>query len=221
MFSPDGDQGYPGAVDVTVRYELRAGGGLHVDLVTKNVGAVSTVTNMTLHPYFDLSGNGGVMEGAAMTWTMHAPRCGRYLPLDANCVPTGEVASVSSEPFDFRTPRAIGLKTPASGGFDSYFVADGAYAESTAQMALLVSILGDGVRMEVVSNQAGFQLYTSNGFDGSGCGKFARHGSVAVEPSGFIDATNHGEAFPPIWLASGQTRVQSTTYVFTETADSA
>jgi aldose 1-epimerase len=214
LFSPEGDQGYPSAVGVEVRYELRRGGELRVDLTTHNVGDAETITNMTVHPYFDLSGSGGREQGAALGWTMHAPRCGRYLPLDATNVPTGAIAAVDGTPYDFRAPRTIGRVTPACGGFDSFFLLD-AHDPATAQMELLVTVEGDGARLDCWSNQPGFQLYTANGFSGEPPGGFARHGSIAIEPSAHVDAGNHSN-FPSISLQPGQSKTQSIAFVFSD-----
>jgi hypothetical protein len=74
LFSPEGDQGYPSALDVTVRYELRAGGQLCIDLKTCNVGSESTVTNMTVHPYFDLSGGYEVDDACTKLRAVFATR---------------------------------------------------------------------------------------------------------------------------------------------------
>lgn len=212
LFSPEGDQGYPSAVDVEVRYELRSGGELRVDMTTRNVGDEVTITNMTSHLYMDLSGCDGSTEGAALGWTMHAPACGRYLPLDATSVPTGAVEGVDGTRYDFLKERLIGEE------YDNFFLVNGDVEEAQRQMELLVTVRGEGVRLDCLSNQAGFQLYTSNGFPEGGESKpglgFARNGSIAIEPSAYLDAGNHPH-FPSILLAPGESRTQSIAYVFT------
>lgn len=72
---------------------------------------------------------------------------------------------------------------------------------------------GPSVEMEVLSNQPGFQMYTANGFDATGDGRFERFGSIAIEPSGFIDAVNCS-SFPTVVLEPYQTRRQLITYKF-------
>lgn len=216
LFSPEGDQGYPSAVDVWVRYALDPGGALRVDLSTRNVGDVDTITNMTSHMYLDLSGHGGTRTDAALRWTLRAPGCGRYLPLDPTAVPTGAVETVEGTRYDFREAREI------AGQYDNFFIRDGDEPEEDRGEALLCEVRGAGVRLEVSSNQPGFQLYTSNGFDGGECeprrpplSGFARCGSIAIEPSAYLDAGNHSN-FPTISLPPGKERTQTIVYKFVE-----
>jgi aldose 1-epimerase len=215
LFSPEGDQGYPSAVEATVRYELRGEGALCIELSTRNVGDVDTITNMTVHPYFDLSGAGGRTEGAALDWVVHAPECSRYLDLDKGNLPTGQVRSVENSHLDFRKPRALGEKLQGGAGYDNFLVLDN-YDARTAQMVCLVSVTapGPGIRLDVESNQPGFQMYSADGFDGTGALKFAKKGSLAIEPSGYIDACNQA-AFPSILLKPGQLRTQWMKFKFT------
>jgi aldose 1-epimerase len=219
MLSPDGDQGYSGAVDVTVRYELRGGGALCVELVTRNVGDVGTITNMTVHPYFDLTGAKGRNMGAVLDWVVHAPDCSKHLVLDAENLPTGQIESVEGTHLDFREPRALGERLAVGKGYDNFLALDNKTNMDNAQMAHLVSVTApsSGVRLDVESNQLGFQMYSADGFDGTGHLGFAKKGSLAVEPSGYIDACNHNE-FPSISLEPGQHREQTTIFRFSRSS---
>lgn len=223
LFSPDGDQGYPSDVEVRVRYELRGEGRLHIDLETRNVGSTDTITNMTVHPYFDLSGNEGRLHDAVLNWKMFAPSCKHVLVLDNANLPTGEVADVNKTPFDFCSERTIGASLPDTGAFDNYLVVDGQHIEENSrslQMQRVVSVTAEesNVKMDVETNQPGFQFYTAGAFDGSGPSGFERNGSFCVEPSGFIDAGNRDE-FPSIALAPGCTKTQSVSYIFSSWRD--
>lgn len=154
---------------------------------------------------------------------MHAPTSDKYLVTDKANIPTGEAASVQETRFDFRTPRKLHDSSSGGGdepfaGYDNYWVSnyDAALNGPMVPLLTLTAAASPGartVRMAVDSNQCGFQLYTSNGFDGTGAYAFAKFGSVAIEPSGFIDAPNH-DAFPSIELKPSETRVQVIRYTF-------
>lgn len=213
MFSPNGDQRYPGAVEVHVRYELTGGGALRVDLSTRNVGETSTVTNLTLHPYFDLSGNGGRIKDAAYECEIHAPACGNYLELGVNAAPTGKIANVASTFLDFRSPKLLRDAVQARGGCDHFLVMDDSKTADDKPVRHMITVVSreNKLRLDIASNQPGFQIYTANQFDGFGCLSCQTHGSLAIEPSGFIDACNH-HSFLPISLHAGQSRTQSIVY---------
>lgn len=170
---------------------------------------------MTVHPYYDLDGCGGRNDGASMSWEMHIPNSSAILELDDAGLPTGETLDVTKTAFDFREKRPIGAVVPATGGFDHFYVIDGHVPEAEAQMQLLVTVDALAVKLEVSSNQPGFQIYTSNGFSGDPPLLFAKHGSIAIEPSQYIDAGNNSK-FPSINLQPGQTRSQQVSYKFTE-----
>lgn len=169
-----------------------------------------------MHPYFDLTGNKGTVANSALRYTMHAPACAHYLPVDGANVPTGTIADATSTPYDFRTPRLIGANPATFNGYDNFLVAStSASLDGPIQhLTTLVSPPddnGSAVQLVINSNQPGFQVYTANGFDGTGDGAFAMYGSVAVEPSGFVDACNH-EGFPTIELQPSQTKRQIIQY---------
>ncbi|CAN8064521.1 unnamed protein product [Agarophyton chilense] len=217
MLSPDGDQGYPGGLELTVRYELVGDVRLNVTLSTKNVGSEPTLCNLTLHPYFDLSGEGGVVEGSVLSYRMKASRCEQYLVLDDDNVPNGVIASVQGTRFDFTKDRPIHDGSIEMKGYDNFWIVRKSPENKDQGLQSMVTFLhpgqtpGKGVKMEILSDQHGFQFYTANGFDGSGNEKFAKHGSIAVEPSDFIDAANH-DNFPCIALGPSETKTQCMSY---------
>lgn len=149
---------------------------------------------------------------------MKAPKCKQYLVLDEDNIPTGEMAPVVDTRFDFTTERCIHDKTSPFKGYDNFFIANhNESLDGKSQRLAVVTYLGDGrnppVQLEVLSNQPGFQMYTANGFDGNGKQEFAQFGSIAIEPSGFIDGANNVQ-FPTIALQKGEIRKQSITYKF-------
>ncbi|CDF41088.1 unnamed protein product [Chondrus crispus] len=149
---------------------------------------------------------------------MEAPRCTCHLVLNDKNVPTGDIAFVKGTPFDFCQGKKISQDMPSS-GYDNYFVASDQDTLNGPVLPLLTITApagehGPAVTMEVISNQPGFQMYTANGFSGDGAGSFEKHGSIAIEPSGYIDATNHVN-FPTATLNPHETRKQVITYHFT------
>lgn len=171
-----------------------------------------------VHPYFDLTGRSGRARDSVLDYQIVAPSCHHYLVLDDYNVPTGVIAPVEGSRFDFRKKRAIADRAEPFPGYDQYFVATGE-TSLDGPLQSLVTITapagehGPGMEMEVFSNQPGFQMYTANGFDGTGAGAFEKFGSIAVEPSGYIDAGNN-DAFPSIALEPSETRRQLITYKF-------
>ncbi|KAI0560875.1 galactose mutarotase [Gracilaria domingensis] len=222
MVSPDGDQGYPGIVEVTVRYHLKGDVQLEAALTTKNIGRDPTVSNLTLHPYFDLSGRGGTVADSVLSYRMQATACEQYLVLDDDNVPTGLVSPVQGTRFDFTEERSIDDGSTAVKGYDNFLIAKSSGGDGHAMQTLVAVILSEqgsskGVKMEVQSDQQGFQVYTANGFSGAGKEKFAKYGSIAIEPSNLIDACNH-DHFPCAALNPNETRTQRISYNLSELA---
>eukprot|EP00178_Gracilaria_changii_P023109 TRINITY_DN693_c0_g1_i1.p1 TRINITY_DN693_c0_g1~~TRINITY_DN693_c0_g1_i1.p1 ORF type:complete len:354 (+),score=37.94 TRINITY_DN693_c0_g1_i1:815-1876(+) len=216
LISADGDQGYPGIVEVTVRYELKDDVQLEATLTTRNIGQDATVSNLTLHPYFDLSGRGGTVANSVLSYRMQASACEHYLVLDDDSVPTGVISPVKGTRFDFTKDRPIDDGSSQNTGYDNFLIARSSAEDDNTWQTLVTLVLPKqgsqkGVKMEVQSNQRGFQVYTANGFDGSGKEKFAKHGSIAIEPSDLIDASNH-DSFPCVLLNPNETRSQRISY---------
>lgn len=165
-----------------------------------------------MHPYFDLTCQGGRVKDSVFDYHVEAPHGSKYLVLDDTNVPTGQVASVAGTRFDFRQGRKIHEGSGPFSGYDQFFVIrHDANRDRCLQSIAKISV--GAVEMEVISDQDGFQMYTSNGFDGSGPGNFQQYGSIAIEPSGFIDAGNNVN-FPTITLESNETRRQTIIYKF-------
>lgn len=204
LVSPDGDQGFPGALTATVRYALSD------RCLTITITATTdrpTLCCLTSHGYWNLAG-GGSVEGHVLAIPADA-----HLPVDAGLIPTGERRPVAGTPFDFRAPTAIGarLREPdpqlrLARGYDhNMILADVPRAEPRP-----VARLHDpasGRRLTLSSNLPGLQVYSGNFLDGSmtgADGRAWRQGdAVALEPQLFPDTANQ-PAFGSVRLDPGQ-----------------
>jgi aldose 1-epimerase len=195
--SEDGDQGFPGDLDVIATYrlvgeELRLG----FDARTNR----PTPLSLSAHPYFNLEGLG-------------TPHCldhnvqifaSAYLPTDKRQIPTGERRSVAETPFDFTTPHTIGERIRVldqqlqyGRGYDHYFVLPDT-DRGALQLAARAHAIGSGRILEIVTTQPGLQFYTGNNLDGSAPGREGLHrqsAGFAFEPQGFPNAPNQPD-FP-------------------------
>ncbi|MFD1786324.1 aldose epimerase family protein [Sphingomonas floccifaciens] len=196
LTSADGDQGYPGKLDVTVTYSLDDTGALTIDF-----GAATdkpTIVNMTNHALFNLTGNPAGADVYGHRLTMPASR---YLPVDANLIPTGELKSVAGSVFDFTRGRMLsdGIRDGqdpqivAGRGWDHNFVLDkGATAEPL--LAARVEEPTSGRVLEVLTTEPGIQFYSGNFLDGTLVGKqghvYRMGDGLALEPQKFPDTPN-------------------------------
>jgi aldose 1-epimerase len=205
--SPDGDEGYPGRLALTVTYLLTPNDALRITYRATTDKA--TPVNLTNHSYFNLAG------AAAGTILDHVLtlRAGHYTPGDATLIPTGEIAAVAGTPFDFTTPHRIGDRLQAAGGdpvgYDHHFIFDaGANGVDADAPAAVLYDPASGRRLEVRTTEPGVQCYTGNFLDGSLRGKegivYAQYHGVCLETQAFPNAVNE-PAFPPIILRPGAT----------------
>ena len=146
--SNDGEQGYPGALDVVVTYELTEDDALRMTFCAST--GLATPVNLTSHTYYNLAGGGTVLDHEVEIFA------DRYTPVDEALIPTGELAPVEGTPFDFRTPRPIGERIDQAdpqlshaGGYDHNFVlnqeaATSAMAAGTMSSAQLDGLTGPG-----------------------------------------------------------------------------
>ena len=214
LHSPDGEEGYPGNLDVTVVYRLE---GSALSIEYEAVSGADTVLDLTNHAYLNLSGEGeGTIEDHILT--LHADA---YTAVDGNGLTVEKVIPVAGTPFDFRSPKAIGKDIGADdeqlhngGGYDHNFVLDP--SGSLKEIAEAVSPK-TGVRMRVLTTQPGVQLYTGNSITTPQTGK---NGHVYGRRSGFCLETQHfpnGMACPsfisPV-LKAGEVYRQKTVYAF-------
>jgi aldose 1-epimerase len=192
--SPDGEEGYPGNLEVTATYRLQ-GSRLRLDF--EATCDAPTPFNPTHHPYFNLAGDPAVPASAQ--W-LQVPASG-YLPVDAELIPLGEVADVTGTPFDFRGARTLDAAFDAAdpqlrvgGGFDHCLVLD----HGNNHAAMLYSP-HSGIAMRIDSDAPALQLYDGHALDRQhpGIGR-----GLCLEPQGFPDAPNRPE-FPGAILRPG------------------
>jgi aldose 1-epimerase len=207
--SPAGEDGYPGAVTVDAEFALVDDFVLRATLQARS--DADTPLNLTLHPYFNLNG------GPGSTIANHRLRinAAEMLPLDAKCLPTGEVVSVARTPFDFRRAREIGralddanAQLRIAGGYDHYFVLDGNGGAAADVFSPRSSL---GVRIE--TNQKGMQFYSGNRLADGTPLRFPARSALCLEPHAFPNAINE-PGFPDITLRAGDVYRHETTYAF-------
>lgn len=220
--SPDGDQGFPGALAAEVRYSLGAANELRIDY--EAMTDKPTVVNLTNHSYFNLAGEGaGDVLGHIVSIEADA-----FTPTDAQQIPTGEIRPVAGTPFDFTTPTAIGARI--RGNDEQLLLARGYDVNWVLRK-------GEGVRraarahdpfsgriLEVLTDQPGVQLYTGNSLNGALVGPSGRayrqSDGFCLETQAFPDAPNQ-PAFPSTLLWPGECYRTTTLFRFSTDAASA
>jgi aldose 1-epimerase len=206
LTSADGDQGFPGKLDVEVRYAIE-GAALSIDYTART--DAPTVLNLTNHAYFNLEGAG---RPSVFDHVLEIP-ADTYTATDAALIPTGELASVANTPLDFRAPRRIGDFIAADfdpvrigGGYDQNFVLG---AAPTATPTFAARVTAGGIAMEVLTTEPGVQLYTGNWLGAP----FARYGALCLETQHFANSPNRPE-FPSTALRPGEVFRSRTLYRF-------
>ncbi|NDZ60536.1 galactose mutarotase [Streptomyces anulatus] len=214
LHSPDGDMGFPGALDVTATYTLDTTGTLTVDY--RAVTDRPTVVNLTNHAYLNLGDDdilGHTLQVDADT----------YLPIDPGSIPEGPPAPVADTPFDLTAPRRIGerLDHPdaqlrRAGGFDHCWVLRPA-APGTLRRAARLAAPGEVRTLELWTTEPGLQVYTANQLDGAftdGTGRrHERHGSLCLETQHLPDSPNR-PGHPSTVLRPGETLRSRTEWRF-------
>jgi aldose 1-epimerase len=185
--SPDGDQGFPGALECRVRYLWPDDGALRIDYTATT--AKPTVVNFANHVYFNLSGDPKrSIEQHRLQLAASA-----YTPVDAESIPTGEISPVDAA-RDFRTERSVGTEI-----YDCNFVLD--RWDGSLRYAATLTDPESGRSVVVETTQPGVQLFTG------------KPGAIALETQHFADAPNHPN-FPSTVLRPGETFTSSTIYRF-------
>ena len=198
--SANGEEGYPGALDVQVTYML-AEHELHVSYEARS--ELPTHVNLTQHSYFTLSGTGDVLEHCL---TINA---NTYLPVDEQLIPTGEPAPVANSPFDFQDSVPIGARLNAdhpqlkrAGGYDHNFILN--TSGSAPSVAARVVDPVSRRSLEIRTTEPGLQFYS---------GQVVGHRGFCLEPQHHPDSPNRSD-FPSTLLRPGERYESRTIYAF-------
>ena len=220
--SPDGEEGFPGALDVTVTISLT--GANEIVLEYQAETDASTPINLTNHAYWNLAGapdlaraagadapggageGGAAGAGGAIGDHVLSINGSRYLDVDEASIPTGEVLPVAGTPLDFTRPESIGREIESwPGGFDNCYVLEEAEG-GAMRRAAVVEEPSSGRRMEVHTTSPAMQFYSGNKLSGQaarGGESFRKHDAFCLETQLYVDAVNHPD-FPSVILRPGE-----------------
>lgn len=214
--SPDGDQGFPGKLDVRVTYALSEDDAFAMTYEARTDR--DTVLNLTNHTYWNLAGNGS----GSIADHIVLIDADSYTPVDAVLIPTGEIASVAGTPLDFRKPTPIGARIASTfpqmlraHGYDHNYVLN----KPTGALGLAARVHDPktGRILEVLTTEPGMQFYSGNFLDGSVAGSagvaYRQTAGFALETQHFPDSPNRPE-FPSTVLKPGEVFRSATVFRF-------
>jgi aldose 1-epimerase len=204
--SRDGEEGYPGNLEISMIYELTPSNELKIEYTATT--DKKTVCNLTQHTYFNLSGEGS----ATINDHLLMINADKYTPVDETLIPSGELAPVENTPMDFTRPTAIGervnndfIQLKYGGGYDHNWVIN----KQTIGVELAATLESpvSGIKMSVFTDQPGLQFYGGNFLDGKDNGKsgkpYVYRSALCLETQHFPDSPNQPQ-FPSTLLLPGQ-----------------
>lgn len=219
LFSPDGEENFPGNLDVKVTYTFDKDNQFTISYQAKS--DKDTVINLTNHSYFNLNGHdSGCICGHTLVLTSSA-----FTPCDNTCGVTGEIKSVDNTLMDFRIARPLsdGLQhinesedLSNGNGYDHNFIFD----KHPAEYAVCAKLLGNksGIKLSLSTDQPGMQVYTGNfindGMKGKNGASYVKRAAVCLETQHFPDSVNHPE-WPTTVLKAGEEFKSTTGFLFT------
>jgi aldose 1-epimerase len=214
LVSPDGDQGFPGAMTVDVTYRLTED-ALRLDYAATTDRA--TVVNLTNHIYFNLAGSGSALQQQLQL------NADAMTPTDTHQIPTGEIAPVAGTAFDFRAPTAIGARVDSdepqmalARGLDHNFVLNKS-SRGALEWAARLHDPESGITLELLTTEPGMQVYSTNNvkpgqFNADGA-QIRKRDGLALETQHFPDSPNH-PPFPSTLLRPGESFRSTTVFRF-------
>lgn len=214
--SPDGENGFPGNLDISVTYTVTESNGLLLSYY--GISDKKTLINLTNHSYFNLAG----YDGGSILDTIVWMNADYYMPVREGVIPNGEILPVKDTIMDFRKPVKVGMRLHADdeqlklvhGGYDHNFILNG--QKKGMRKAAAAKNPESGIGMEIYTDLPGLQLYTGNttrDIIGKGSCLITKYHGFCMEPQYYPNSINMQDVPQPLF-DKGQEYKTSTLYQF-------